>query len=115
MTASEKQMSGAPLKRCPLCSSPAYKDAETAAVFGARTGDKFAIACSACETSAPGANDIEKARENWNMRPPMHDAAQDMAEALKAFVSHYPSGINPDLDAAWNAARAALSKANGAA
>ena len=31
-----------------------------------------------------------------------------MREALGAFVAHYPKGINPDLDAACFAARAAL-------
>ena len=31
-----------------------------------------------------------------------------LREALGAFVAHYPKGINPDLDAACFAARAAL-------
>lgn len=38
-------------------------------------------------------------------------AAPKMAASLKAFVAHYPMGINPMLDQAFRDARAALSKA----
>jgi len=32
----------------------------------------------------------------------------ELEAVLEAFVGHYPSMVNPYLDAAWNAARAAL-------
>ncbi len=38
-------------------------------------------------------------------------ASPEMADALIAFVSHYPMGINLELDAAYRDARAALEKA----
>ena len=34
--------------------------------------------------------------------------AEKLAEALNEFTDHYPSGINPYLDAAWNRARRIL-------
>lgn len=40
-------------------------------------------------------------------------AAPSLYEALAKFVAHYPIGINPDLDAAYIAARAALASARG--
>lgn len=55
----------------------------------------------------------------WNDRFDMEDedrvegAARDMLEALKTFVAHYPMGINPFLDDAYRAARAAIAKAEG--
>ena len=53
---------------CPFCGRPPYTDAETLKVFGKRTGHHFAVACSWCEASAPGANTIEDAADNWNTR-----------------------------------------------
>lgn len=38
-------------------------------------------------------------------------AAPELLAALTQFVSHYPVGVNPELDAAWNDARAAITKA----
>ena len=42
-------------------------------------------------------------------------AAPDLYAALDAFQMFYPMGINPDLDDAYRAARAALVKARGEA
>lgn len=42
-------------------------------------------------------------------------AAPDLYAALDAFQMFYPMGINPDLDDACRAARAALAKARGQA
>ncbi|MEM6668590.1 MAG: hypothetical protein AAF661_05170 [Pseudomonadota bacterium] len=42
-------------------------------------------------------------------------AAPELLQAAKAFVAHYPHGINPDLDQAWSDTRAAIAKAEGAA
>lgn len=40
-------------------------------------------------------------------------AAPDLLAALERFVAHYPNGINPMLDDAASAARAAIAKARG--
>jgi len=40
-------------------------------------------------------------------------AAPEMLEALKAFVAHYPKGINPYLDDAYGDAFDAIRKAEG--
>lgn len=42
-------------------------------------------------------------------------AAPDLLEALEAFASHYPMGINPMLDSAAVKARAAIARAKGEA
>lgn len=56
---------------------------------------------------------MQEAKEYARSRVLMNEAAPDMLEALKAFVAHYPMGINPSLDDAFRSARAAISKAKG--
>lgn len=58
------------LKPCPFCGNEPYSDAETAMIFGRRTLRNFAIACSYCEVSAPGADDFSDAIDAWNTRAP---------------------------------------------
>lgn len=58
------------LRNCPFCGSAAYDDEETWAVFGRRTGHKWAVACSFCEASSPGANSQGEAIAAWNRRAP---------------------------------------------
>ncbi len=50
----------------------------------------------------------------WNKKDQqLHIAAPDLLDALLQFEAHYPHGINPWLDEAWNKARAAIAKAEG--
>ena len=59
----------------------------------------LAMSCLSADGEAQRAWDAQKAAEAERDR---------LREALGAFVAHYPKGINPDLDAACFAARAAL-------
>lgn len=58
------------LETCPYCGHTAYTDHESMAIFGARTGHNYAVACRYCEASATGADTLEDAYANWNRRAP---------------------------------------------
>lgn len=68
-------------------------------------GEFVAIVC--------GANESYSATTEGAKRARLVAAAPDLRAALGAFVSHYPHGINPDLDAAYSAACDAIDKADG--
>ncbi len=61
-------MTTSELKPCPFCGHPPYNDEQTAHVFGFRTKHDWAIACSNCEVSAPGAKTLSDAITAWNTR-----------------------------------------------
>ena len=56
------------LLTCPFCGCDAYEDEDTADVIGSRTGMAYAIACSWCGATAPGADTFINAKLNWNKR-----------------------------------------------
>ena len=57
------------LKRCPLCGNNPYDDEVSWSKVGSRSGYSWAVACSHCELTAPGAESINQAVHNWNYRP----------------------------------------------
>jgi hypothetical protein len=61
-----------------------------------------------CQISIGGLDE-----DKLNARGNLIAAAPDMLAALKDFVGYYPAGINPYLDSAASAARAAIAKATG--
>lgn len=73
---------------CPFCGNEPYSDEETAASFGRqRTGDRFAIACSWCEVSAPGCATMPEAIAAWNTRADRQAAIlEGMEIALNAAI-----------------------------
>lgn len=56
------------LKQCPFCGGSPYTDSATLRVFGKRTGHDWAVACSNCEVSSPGAETVVGAIAAWNNR-----------------------------------------------
>ena len=76
------------LKPCPFCGKQPYTDEDTAADFGQRrTGNEYAIACSWCEVSAPGAESMEQAITAWNTRAAPRTDGDDgeLVERLRKF------------------------------
>lgn len=74
------------LKPCPWCNNAPYADGGTAKVFGKRTMHNYAIACSYCEASAPGARTMTEALSEWNTRATTTlTAAMELPE-IKALV-----------------------------
>lgn len=56
------------LKCCPFCGESPYYDEPTLHIFGERTGHNWAVACSNCEASGPGAETLDGAYAAWNNR-----------------------------------------------
>ena len=93
MTEREKALEAA-LLPCPFCGDLAHNDEATAHIMGTRTSHDFAVACSNCEVSAPGASTVAQAVTNWNTRA-------DAALAMPATVDR----------ASWEAGRDAAAAA----
>ena len=81
-------MTAPDLKPCPFCGHHPYDDLETEMIMGARTGHKFAVACSWCEVLAPGADTRVGARGNWNTRTPDPAAIREALFSLPAVYAH---------------------------
>lgn len=88
------------LELCPWCGSPAYEDDATARVMGNRTGNNFAVACTWCEASAPGANTMCKARTEWNTR---HLSTQEAAKGVDHTILEHTFAVqyNPNCPSPW--------------
>lgn len=73
---------------CPFCGGDLpYTDEESCRIFGKRTGHNFAVACSSCEVSAPGAHTIDEAIAAWNSRalvPALSELACEIGQRISA-------------------------------
>lgn len=83
MSMTPKQIAAPELLPCPFCGHSPYNDEQTAHVFGCRTGNAWAVACSYCEVAAPGAETLSDAITEWNTRVPDPRLA-DLLTALDA-------------------------------
>jgi Lar family restriction alleviation protein len=80
-------MSEHDMKPCPFCGEKTpYTDEASCRIFGNRTGHNFAVACSACEVSAPGNGTMEGAIAEWNTRalPAKLDKAMEGLRSIAA-------------------------------
>lgn len=104
------------LKPCPFCGGEARH-------FHDAAERDHKVECRDCKTNISGYPIGRWAKEAWNTRPALYDAAPDLLEALKWFVEHstFPAGAGnkcKDADPIWmagfNRALSAIDKAEGA-